>query len=87
MKTATEQAPRIREFIRKRIEAKGKLPAGCDLEAYDYRESGAIDSLAIIKFLMELEAEFDIVIRDEEMLAPGFTTVGGLTALVVDKLR
>ncbi len=86
MEIETDSRERVFEFIRKRIEAKGKLPAGCNLDSYDYRESGAIDSLAIIQFLMQLEAEFDITISDDEMLTPGFTTVAGLVSLVMTKI-
>jgi acyl carrier protein len=43
--------------------------------------------MAIIKFLVELEAEFGIIIGDDEILMPGFTTVGGLVDLVVAKMR
>ena len=87
MSSTAEEKKRVLEFIRKRIQAKGKLPIGWDVETFDYRESGAIDSMGIIKFLLDLEAEFDISISDGDMLRPGFTTVGGLTGLVVERLH
>ncbi len=87
MGNTAEQKNQVLAFIRKRMQAKGKLPAGWNSENFDYRESGTIDSIGIIKFLIELEAEFDISISDEDMLRPDFTTVGGLTGLVMEKLR
>ena len=78
---------RIRDFILRRVQAKGRLPAGCDIDAYDFRSSGAIDSMGIIKFMLEIEAEFDIAIEDAEIESPAFTTIGGLADMIARKLK
>jgi D-alanine--poly(phosphoribitol) ligase subunit 2 len=76
----------IKEFIIKNIEKKGKLPQGVDLDTFNFVVTGYVDSLAIIKFVIELEEKYDIQISDEEILLPEFQTIGGLAALIGAKL-
>jgi acyl carrier protein len=76
----------IKKFIVDYIEKKGKLPAGADLDSFDFVASGYIDSLALFKFVVDLEAEFGIEITDEEIALPEFRTIGGAAALISAKL-
>ena len=82
----SDRAGEVHQFIRRRIEKKAKLPADCDPERYDYIKAGHIDSIGIIKFVVEIESEFDIIITEEELSSAQFRTLGGLTALVLSKL-
>lgn len=76
----------VTKFILERVQKKARLPAEVDLDSFDFLEAGYIDSISIMKFLLEIEATFDIAISDEEMESKGFTTVNGLAALVCDKI-
>ena len=76
----------VRGFILKQIQRKARLPADADLAVFDYIDSGHVDSIGIIKFVLEIEAEFDVTIDDAELASDRFRTVEGVIALVEGKL-
>lgn len=78
---------RVREFVIKAIEKKSRLPAGCDVDTFNYIDSGHVDSIAIIKFLLELENEFKIDIAPEEIESAQFRTIGGLIGIIKSKVE
>lgn len=77
-------APTTQTFIYRLLEKKGKLPSPVE-PSFDYLRSGHVDSMGLIKFMLEIEAEFDIEITEDDMLSPAFRTVGGLLALIEQK--
>lgn len=76
----------VLQFIVALVAKKGRLPEGADLPAFNFVDSGHIDSLAIIKFVLDIEMRFDIALSEEDMLDPRFRTIGGLAAIVESKL-
>ena len=66
------------------LQRKGALPPGFT-DSTDYIDEGIVDSLAIIKFIVDLEQGFDIELTDEDIESPDFRTVAGLTALIAAK--
>ncbi|MDR1471928.1 MAG: acyl carrier protein [Synergistaceae bacterium] len=73
----------IRDFIKGYIEKNGKLPQGVTLaDDFDYSRTGAIDSVGMFKFIVTLERKYDVEIPDENITSPGFTTIGGLSAVI-----
>ena len=77
----------IKKFIVDYVEKKGKLPSEADLQTFDFVKSGHIDSMALFKFVVDIEAEFDIEISDEEMISSEFRTIGGLISIILDKAK
>lgn len=75
----------ILEYISGLIQKKGKLPANCDIAEFNYIDTGHIDSIAIIKFVLDIETKFNIEITDEDMMTVQFRTVGGLVCLIASK--
>ncbi|GAB2182499.1 hypothetical protein DLREEDagrD3_27220 [Denitratisoma sp. agr-D3] len=53
----------------------------------DYRRAGYVDSIGIMKFVLEIEAEFDIEISEAEIESPAFSTIGGLVRIIDEHLR
>ena len=72
----------VLSFVLKKIQAKGKIPEMQSLMDWDYRRAGYIDSIGIMKFVLEIEAEFDIEISEADMESPAFSTIGGLVAII-----
>lgn len=66
------------------LQRKGALPPGFT-DNTDYIDEGIVDSLAIVKFIVDLEQGFDIELSDEDIESPEFRTVAGLTALIAAK--
>ncbi|MBN2451168.1 MAG: hypothetical protein JXR77_12310 [Lentisphaeria bacterium] len=76
----------IRSYLIRKISRHAPLPKGVDLDTFDYVASGHVDSIAIMKFVVDLEVRFDIEITEEDMVLPGFRTIGGLVAILHRKI-
>jgi acyl carrier protein len=73
----------IRDFVKEYVEKNGKLPQGAILtDDFDYSRTGAIDSVGMFKFIVTLERKYDVEIPDEDLTSQGFTTIGGLSAVI-----
>lgn len=76
----------IQTFIRHLLEKKGKLPQSFNAHT-DYIKSGVVDSMGIIKFMLDIEAQYDIEITEEDMESPQFRTLAGIVLLIQNKLK
>lgn len=77
----------IKSFVLKQLEKKQTLPRDADVDSYAYLDSGHVDSMGVMKFVVQLEDAFNIEITPEDMVSERFRTVGGLVALLSEKLR
>ena len=75
----------ITSYIISLLEKKQAIPVCIDINSFRFMESGHIDSLGVMKFIVQLEEKFGIVISDEDMLSDDFRTVGGLSKLIAEK--
>ena len=76
-----------RDFIVSLLEKKQAIPKNLNVSDYRFMESGHIDSLGIMKFILQIEDKFKIEISDEDMVSQQFQTVGGLSELITNKLK
>lgn len=76
----------VRKFVLAAIGRKVKLPTAVDIETFNYIDSGYVDSIEIIKFVVDIEAAFNVEISDAELESPEFRTVGGLVAIISRKI-
>jgi len=83
MSQATQQE--IHVFVLGLLQKKSRLPQGFD-DTTDYIKAGIVDSIGIIKFILELESRFDIEIVDTDIESDEFRSVQGLTNLISSKL-
>lgn len=74
----------IQAFILNLLEKRSKLPASFDADT-DFIKAGIIDSMGIIKFMLEIEAQYDIEITEEDMESPSFRTLAGISRMVSNK--
>ncbi|HNV69526.1 MAG TPA: acyl carrier protein [Candidatus Ozemobacteraceae bacterium] len=77
---------RVLTFLRKQLEKKAPLPPESTLPAYRYLDRGHVDSLGLIKFIFEIEEEFQIQLTPEDTQSDEFRTIGGLAAMIRGKL-
>jgi D-alanine--poly(phosphoribitol) ligase subunit 2 len=75
----------IRFFVLSLLEKKSRLPTDFD-NASDFIKAGIVDSIGIIKFILELEAEFDIEISEIDIESDGFRSVQGLVTMINRKM-
>ena len=69
------------------IEKRTALPADAEFDPFNYVDTGHVDSIEMIKFVLEIEMEFDIEITAADMGLAGFKTIGGLAEIVEEKLK
>jgi len=76
----------IKHFVINAIEKKSKLPADCEIDSFNYVDSGYVDSMGMVKFVLSIEAEFDIELASADMESPEFKTIGGLIEIIKSKI-
>jgi len=79
-------AHEVQAFVRGLLQKKARLPQGFD-DATDYIKAGIVDSIGIIKFILELESRFDIEIADTDLESDAFRSVQGLSSMITSKLN
>lgn len=76
-----EVLPTCRPYILRLLGKKARLPDPLP-DAFDFMRSGHVDSMGLIKFMLEIENEFGIELTEADLLQPAFRTVAGLVACV-----
>jgi D-alanine--poly(phosphoribitol) ligase subunit 2 len=75
----------IRKFIVSLLRRKGNLPLDFD-DSTDFIADGIVDSIGIIKFVLEIESRFGIEILDADIEGCQFRTLSGLAMMIAAKL-
>lgn len=75
-----------RQFVLRLVGKKARLPKDVDIDSFNYIDSGYIDSIELIHFVVEIESEFDIEIAEADMDSLEFKTVGGLVSIIEKKV-
>jgi acyl carrier protein len=73
-------ADHVRQFVVEELEFVGDPSELSD--DYQLLEEGVLDSLGIMALVEYLEAEFDIVIDEDDVVAERFETIRSITELV-----
>lgn len=76
----------ITDYIVRLLKKKGPLPADVDIGQFRFIDSGHIDSLSLLNFVMDLEEHFQIELTDQDLESVDFRTVAGLAAIIQRKL-
>jgi acyl carrier protein len=76
----------IREYLLEAIQEKSHIAPDVDVDALDYTAEGYVDSLGMVKFVVDIEQKFGIEFTDEELSRPEFRVFGPLVRLVRDKV-
>ena len=53
-----------------------------DTERFNYVETGYVDSIEMIRFVLEIESEFGVEITAGDMELAEFKTIGGLVSMI-----
>lgn len=77
----------VSDFIIDLLQKQYSVEKDVDIKNLNYVESGYVDSLGIIQFMLEIEDEFGIEFSDEELASPSFQVVGELIKLVERKVK
>ena len=76
----------IEQFLFNYFEKKGVYINELN-KSYRFLDSGIIDSISIINFIVELEMSFEIKFETEEIHSEQFVTIGSLALLIYSKIK
>lgn len=82
-----EKIVNINNYVLNALQKKHLIDDDADIMTLNYVEEGYVDSLGIIKFVVDLEEEFGIEFTDDELCNPSFRIVGELIKLVEKKAQ
>lgn len=77
----------VKEFILNYLQKEYEFPENVDVLTLNYVESGYVDSMGLLKFIAELEAEFEIEFTDDELEKQEFKVIGLLIDMVERKIK
>ena len=75
----------VRDFLLSFIQRNHILPK--EVDSVDLLAEGYIDSMAIIRLVIELESVFDVRIDEEDIASGAFKTIEGIVTLVEQRQR
>jgi acyl carrier protein len=75
----------IIEYIVTLLTKKKPISEEIVLEDLRYIERGYVDSLGLMKFIVQIEDKFAIEILEDDMVSEEFFTVGGLSKIIAEK--
>ncbi len=76
---------RVLSYLVRRVQRKARLPIGAELET-DYIGQGYIDSMELISFVADIEAEFAVTLYGDDVASDEFRTIGGLAGLLMRRM-
>jgi D-alanine--poly(phosphoribitol) ligase subunit 2 len=74
-----------KSFVLGLLKKKSTLPSNFD-DTDDFIKAGIVDSIGIIKFVLEIESQFNIEITESDIESDDFRSVQGLVAIIERKL-
>lgn len=77
----------VREYVLEALQKEYSFKDGVDVDSINYIEEGYMDSLGLLQFIVELEAEFGIAFTEEELASPEFRRVGALIGMIEAKMQ
>lgn len=77
----------VADFVMNLLQKKYSINQTEDMESFNYVESGYIDSMGIVQFIVALEDEFSIEFTDEDLNTPEFKTIGGVIQIIEEKQK
>lgn len=75
----------VRNFLIDFIQRSHSLPKDDEIDSIDLFAAGYVDSMAVIRLVVELESMFDVRIEEEDIVSAAFKTVAGIANLVEQK--
>ncbi len=75
----------VLEYIVTLLEKKKPIDRDIVVEELRYIEKGYVDSLGLMKFIVQIEDRFGIEILEDDMVSEEFSTVGGLVKIILEK--
>jgi len=76
----------IKSFVLEYLQREYSLPDNIDVMSFNYIDTGYVDSIGLVQFIVSLEDEFNIEFSDEDLTNPDIKVIGSLIKLINDKI-
>jgi len=76
---------KIKEFVLEYLQREYTIESD-DIMNLNYVETGYVDSIGLVSFIVTMEDEFGIEFLDKELQNPGFKVVGELIEIILKKI-
>jgi acyl carrier protein len=76
----------IQNYITAQLVKKKPIPENVNIGDFNFIESGHINSLSTMKFIITLEDKFNVELTGDDIASNNFKTVNGLTNIIFNKL-
>jgi acyl carrier protein len=76
----------VRQFVLDYLARKAPLPVARDLGGIEYFKEGYLDSMGLVKFLVEVDRRFGVELTEDDLLRPEVTTVDGLCRVIEGRI-
>jgi len=78
---------KIKGFILNYLQREYDLPENINPMELNYIESGYVNSMGLIQFIITIEDEFDITFSDDDLANPEIRIVGKLIEIISRKIK
>lgn len=75
-----------REYILNELQKEYSFKEGIDVDSINFIAEGYMDSIGLLRFIVELEGEYGIQFTDDELTDPDFRIIGKLIDMVEKKI-
>ena len=72
----------VKEFVCHAIGVPFDTP-----DDFNYRKSGAVDSLGLVRLILSIEERFGFIFNNENFSRREFNTIGGLMKIIEEKIE
>lgn len=76
----------VSQFVLDYIQKEYTIPPEVDPTTLNYVETGYVDSIGMIQFILAIEEEFGIEFTDDELVSPSSKVVGLLVSMIEQKI-
>lgn len=76
---------KVKDFVLDYLQREYTIDSD-DIMSLNYVETGYVDSIGLVSFVVTIEDEFGVEFLDEELQDPGFKVVGKLINIVSKKI-
>lgn len=77
---------KIEGFLLELLEQKHVVPKDVDIDSFDYMKDGYVDSMSMIKFMVDIEDEFGITFEKDDIQNTDINILGQLINLIEKKI-
>ena len=77
----------IKKFVLDIIQSEYSIENVDNIDEFNFVDSGFVDSIGLLSFMSDIEAEYGITFSEEELKSNEFRTIGTLVEMINSKIN